>query len=109
MKLARMLGAGCAVLLLGTGAASAAPVAHVPLPDGTSSLTQDGQQLIWHVVLDHPFSPAAMKHAGQTLCLVFRRESNSSISGVLCVAPPRDGHHPQLVFQRVSAAGAGPG
>jgi peptidoglycan/xylan/chitin deacetylase (PgdA/CDA1 family) len=104
-----MLGAGCAVLVLGTGAASAASVAHVPLPVRTSSLTQDGQQLVWHVVLDHPFSPAAMKHAGRTLCLVFKRESNGSVWGVLCLAPPRDGHHPQLVFQRVSATGRGPG
>jgi peptidoglycan/xylan/chitin deacetylase (PgdA/CDA1 family) len=98
-----------AAAIAGTGLAGAQSVARVPLPVHSASLTQDGQQLVWHVVLDHPFSPAAMKRAGRTLCLVFRRASNGSVSGVLCVAPPRDGRHPQLVFQRVSAGGRTPG
>src|SRR5438874_1654351 len=113
VKVGRMLSAGMfvglAALGLTAGAAGAASVVHTPLPVSAASLTQDGQQLLWHVVLDHPFSPAAMKRAGRTLCLVLRRASNSSVSGVLCVAPPRDGRHPELVYQRVGRAGRAPG
>jgi peptidoglycan-N-acetylglucosamine deacetylase len=101
---------GCCVALAAMmSAASAASVAGAPLSVRSASLTQTGRQLVWHVVLDHPFSPTAMRQAGRTLCLVLRRASTGSVSGVLCVAPPRDGHQPQLVFQRITAAGRGPG
>ena len=111
MKLLGLMAAGCAALVLAVAPASAdvASVAHTPLSVHEATLAQNGQQLVWHVVLDHPFSPTAMKQAGRTLCLVFRRAGNGSISGVSCVAPPRDGHHAQLIYQRVTAAGRGPG
>jgi peptidoglycan-N-acetylglucosamine deacetylase len=86
-----------------------AVAAGAPLGVRTASLTQDGQQLVWQVKLDHPFSPAAMKRAGRTLCLVLRRASTSAVSGVVCATPPRDGRHPQLIYQRVTARGRGPG
>jgi peptidoglycan/xylan/chitin deacetylase (PgdA/CDA1 family) len=105
----RALVACCMVFAAMMGAASAASVAGAPLSVHSASLTQNGQQLVWHVVLDHPFSPAAMQQAGRTLCLLLRRASGGSFSGLLCVAPPRGGRHPQLVFQRVTATGPGPG
>jgi len=107
-QVVRALIACCVVFASMMGAATAASVGGVPFSVRSDSLTQGGQQLVWRVVLDHPFSPTAMQRAGRTLCLVLRRASNDSVSGVLCVAPPRDSHHPQLVFQRVTAAGRGP-
>jgi peptidoglycan/xylan/chitin deacetylase (PgdA/CDA1 family) len=108
MRPARLL-AVAAVLVLGATPARAAGVAHTPLGVRAASLTQDGQQLVWRVQLDHPFSPTAMKRAGRTLCLVIERASDGSVSGVLCVEPPRDARHPQLDYMSVTAGGRGPG
>jgi peptidoglycan-N-acetylglucosamine deacetylase len=96
---------------VGVLAAAAAPASAAPAPltVHAASLTQDGQQLAWHVQLDHPFSPTAMQRDRRTLCLVLRRARNLTVSGVACVAPPRDGRHPRLIYQRVSAAGRGRG
>ena len=106
---AAALVAACFVLAPALASAGASDVAHTPLTVHSATLTQNGQQIVWHVVLDHPFSPTAMKKAGRTLCLAFRRAGNNSVSGVLCVAPPRDGHHAQMIYKRVTSAGRGPG
>jgi peptidoglycan/xylan/chitin deacetylase (PgdA/CDA1 family) len=109
MRAVRILTAGGAGCALVAALASAAGAAGGPLRVHAASLTQDAQQLVWHVQLDHPFSPSAMARDGRTLCLVLRRASNSSISGLLCVTPPRGGRQARLVFQRVTAKGRGPG
>jgi peptidoglycan-N-acetylglucosamine deacetylase len=91
----------------------AAPAAarSTPSPQrvATSSLTQDGQQLVWTVTLTTPFSPSGMRTDRRELCLIVRRASNS-VSGQLCVAPPaRNGRSPRLVYQAVTAHGPGRG
>ncbi len=99
------------VLLITVAAPAATPVdaAHQPLVVRAASLVQDGQQLVWNVRLTTPFSPTAMVKDGRTLCLVIRR-ANASVSGVLCVAPPRPRTKtPVLVYQPVTAQGRGPG
>jgi peptidoglycan/xylan/chitin deacetylase (PgdA/CDA1 family) len=110
MRIRHLLLACCAALCVGAGTAGAvsASVGHAPLTVHAATLSQDGQQLVWHVVLEHPFSPSAMKRDGRTLCLVLRRVRNGSMSGVVCVAPPRDGRRARLVFQRVTGGVRGP-
>jgi peptidoglycan-N-acetylglucosamine deacetylase len=98
-----------AVLAAALVVAGPARAAGAPLHVHAASLTQDGDQLVWHVQLDHPFSPTAMKRAGRTLCLVLRRARSATVSGVACIAPPRDRVHAQLIFQRVTSRGRGPG
>jgi peptidoglycan-N-acetylglucosamine deacetylase len=94
--------------------ATAAPAVARPAPTPqrvhSASLTQDGQQLVFAVQLDSSFSPTAMRRARETLCLIIRRASNSTVAGQLCVAPPaRGSSSPRLIYQRVTARGAGPG
>jgi peptidoglycan-N-acetylglucosamine deacetylase len=108
MTRARIVALAGVVLALAPGVARSAETTSAPLGVTSSTLTQDGQQLVWQVALDHPFSPAAMKQAGRTLCLVIRRASNETVSGVLCIEPPRGGS-PQLVYMPVTVRGRGPG
>lgn len=81
----RWLAAGVALL-----AALALPTsvagASTPAPPQvqSSSLRQDGQQLVWRVAFAAPFSPGALAQAGGSLCLVIER-SGGTVSGQLCV------------------------
>lgn len=110
MKLTRVLAAGtCALLVLATGTGSATSVARTPLPVAAASLTQDAQQLVWHVQLGHSFSATGLGRDRRSLCLVIERAANSSVSGVLCVQPSSDRRHIELVYRHVSARGRGPG
>jgi peptidoglycan-N-acetylglucosamine deacetylase len=96
----------CAAAATGTAAAA------TPAPQRVhaASLTQDGQQLVWSVQLHGSFSPTAMRKTRQGLCLIIRRASNSTVAGQLCLAPPARGRSaPRLIYQRVTARGAGPG
>ena len=72
------------------------------------SLTQNGQQLVWHVGLDAPVrAGGAAAGSGRSLCLADRAGSERQRSGVLCVEPPAPAARPQLVYQRVTGlAGA---
>jgi peptidoglycan/xylan/chitin deacetylase (PgdA/CDA1 family) len=96
--------------------AVAAPVAGAikptpqPLAVSSSSLTQEAQQLTWKVELTQPFSPAALAHAGRSLCLLVERPQSASVAGQLCIASPRPGRRsPRLVYQRVTRSGPGTG
>ena len=46
-----------ASLFVWVAAAGASDVRHRPFHVRRASLVQDGQDLIWHVVVGHPFSP----------------------------------------------------
>jgi peptidoglycan/xylan/chitin deacetylase (PgdA/CDA1 family) len=72
-------------------------------------LRQDGPELVWRVVLSHPFSPGALARDRRSLCLLLERAQNASVAGQVCVAgPARRGMPPRLEFMRVTGAGAGP-
>jgi peptidoglycan/xylan/chitin deacetylase (PgdA/CDA1 family) len=74
----------------------------------SSSLTQSARQLTWQVQLSGPFSPAALKPGGRSLCLLIERPGNSSVSGQLCVTGPRRaGKSARIAYQRVTRAGLG--
>ena len=75
----------------------------------SASLTQDGQLVVWKLTLAAPFSPAALKAAGRSLCLLLERHDNGTVSGRLCVIGSRaGGSAPRIVYQRVTRAGPGP-
>ena len=74
--------------LLGlTAAAAGSSAPPQPLHVQTSSLVQDGQDLVWRVQLAEPFSPGALARSQQSLCLVIEHVSGA---GQVCVAGPAD-------------------
>src|SRR5436309_4050571 len=94
----------------GAVAGTAGAAARTPQRVHAASLVQDGQQLVFSVQLHGSFSPTAMRKARQSLCLIIRRASNSTVAGQLCLAPPaRGSSSPRLIYQRVTAHGPGPG
>jgi peptidoglycan/xylan/chitin deacetylase (PgdA/CDA1 family) len=78
-----------------------------PFAVQAATLTQDAQDLLWHVQLGHRFAPAKLTKGGRSLCLLIERTGNSSVSGVACVQPTKDGQHSQLVYQHVTREGRG--
>jgi peptidoglycan/xylan/chitin deacetylase (PgdA/CDA1 family) len=97
------------LVALAAAPASAGVAAPSPLLVGATSLTQDGQQLVWNVRLNAPLSTAALRQRRRSLCLLRERARNGSVAGVLCLAPPRTGSTPRLVYMPVSTRGRGPG
>lgn len=101
------------VWAVGTAAASAsargAPAARAPTPIVSSSLAQEGQNLVWTVTLASPFWPEASRHNGVQLCLLVERPDHGSVAGQVCVVPPpRRRGSPGLTFQTVTVRGPGP-
>ena len=81
------------------GRAATTDAGAQPVPVSTASLTQQGQQLVWQVVLATPFSPGALGRDGRTLCLLIDQAKTGGTSGRLCVAGP--GPHsstPRVLF-----------
>jgi peptidoglycan/xylan/chitin deacetylase (PgdA/CDA1 family) len=87
--------------------ASGAKAQSQPLTVASSSLVQQGRQVTWKLRMSAPFAPASLAAAGRSLCLVLER-ANGSATGQLCVVgpAPRSGG-PQILYQRISHAGAG--
>jgi peptidoglycan-N-acetylglucosamine deacetylase len=89
-------------------AVRASGVGQEPLQVDAASLAQQGQQLVWHVRLAVPFSPAALARDGRTLCLLLERAANGSVAGQLCIGGPAHRlRTPQLLYTAVTAAGPG--
>lgn len=109
MKLRRL---AALVLLLATvvvlSAASASASRGQPYGIRAASLTQDGQQLVWQVELEHRFSAAGLAHGDRQLCMLVERVGSGAVWGEVCLA--RAGHHsrtPQLVYRAVTGNHAG--
>jgi peptidoglycan/xylan/chitin deacetylase (PgdA/CDA1 family) len=92
---------------LALGAGSAAASGGTPYRVRSSYVRQDAQQIVWHVQLTHSFSPLAMRRAGRELCLLIRRASNSTVSGVACVRPSLDHKRSSLYYSPITAKGRG--
>jgi peptidoglycan/xylan/chitin deacetylase (PgdA/CDA1 family) len=108
----RVLGTLVLAGLLGWGVcAPLAGAAHsVPSPSTvvSASVSQSAAQIVWKVKLSAPFSPVQMKHDRRSLCLLVERPANASVSGLLCVIPPRTGRtSPRLVYQQANHGVAG--
>jgi peptidoglycan/xylan/chitin deacetylase (PgdA/CDA1 family) len=105
----RALGTLAAVALVAIVLASLAGIAGAsrsepkPAVVVSSSVTQSAQNVVWKLKLSVPFSPAAMKRARRSLCLLIERTTDGSVSGDLCVIPPAAGKKsPRLVYQQVT-------
>jgi peptidoglycan-N-acetylglucosamine deacetylase len=88
-------------------AAAGAGVTPVgPLGLQTVSLTQDGQDLVWHVELTQPFSPGALGRDHESVCLLLARSSTGSAVSQLCLAGPRQGDRsPRVLYSSITPAG----
>ena len=96
------------------GAASARPGAgsgpERPLGIHNSSLTQDGQDMVWRIEMTGPFSPGALARDRRTLCLLIERAGNGSVAGEACVYGPKGNRKtPRLFYMRITRKGAGAG
>lgn len=108
MRRRRLAPAVLVVLSLAAAAAAAGVPAHSPLGVRATSLTQDGQQLVWTIRLAAPLFAATLKRDHRSLCLVRERPANGSVAGVLCLAATHRGS-PRLVYMPVTARGRGAG
>jgi peptidoglycan-N-acetylglucosamine deacetylase len=89
-------------VLLAIGAVAMTAVAQAsspaPLSIQTSSLVQNGQQLVWSVTLQTPFSPGRLARAKQGLCLLIEHPSGV-VRGEACVeGPARHSSTPRLTY-----------
>ena len=80
-------------------------VAHRPLHVLRASLTQDGQQLVWHVVLGHPFSAAGLHDRHRSLCLELEHVKRARPFALLCLWPGRHGKNMRLERLKPSTGG----
>ena len=82
--------------------AGATGVGGHPLPVQSTSLTQNGQQLVWQLQMSQPFSPGALARDRRTLCLLVERAEGGAVIGQLCLAGPREGQRvPQVLYASV--------
>jgi peptidoglycan/xylan/chitin deacetylase (PgdA/CDA1 family) len=110
LKLGRTLAPAVLMLLaLLAGPASAGPATGLPLSVRATSVSQDGQQLVWKVRLDMRLSAKILARQHRSLCLLRERPGTGSVAGVLCVQPGPRGSSLRLVYMPVSAHGRGPG
>jgi peptidoglycan/xylan/chitin deacetylase (PgdA/CDA1 family) len=92
--------------IVGVFATVAAAGAPAALQIRAASLAQDGQQLVWHVVTDEPFTPSSLAAAHQSLCVIMSRPKPAAFAGELCVAVHSGTRsHPKLFFRTLTRAG----
>ncbi len=97
------------VLAALAGVAGAQTAPQSPLSVRSASLTQTGQDVVWTVQLDHPFSPGALRRNHRSLCLLIERPANGSVTGQVCLLGPRRGRStPRLAYMPVTVRGPGP-
>ena len=104
-----------ALALLGAHIASATGVTSQPaaaqsqpLAVQSTSLTQNGQQLVWRLKMAQSFSPGALARDRRTLCLLIARADSGTATGQLCLAGPRDGQHaPQVLYAPIDKGVSG--
>ena len=94
---------------LGTARAGGSSGGGEPLPVYAASLTQEGQQLVWHVGLASPFSPGALVKQGRTLCLLIEPTTNRSVAGRICIiGPERHSRTPRLLYSPLTGRHGSP-
>jgi peptidoglycan/xylan/chitin deacetylase (PgdA/CDA1 family) len=85
-------------------AAGAAGKAPTPLRVTSSSLTQDGQRLVWKVEVDGRFSANGLAADHRLLCLEIERAKSGSVTGQICVVPGK--HSARLVYEPITGKSA---
>jgi peptidoglycan/xylan/chitin deacetylase (PgdA/CDA1 family) len=101
-----------AVLVLSGSAAAASDASggeRQALVIQSASLTQDGQQLVWHVQLAQPFAASRLAGQHRSLCLLIERVASGVVWGEACVVRPgRHSSETQLDYMTVSGGEPGP-
>jgi peptidoglycan/xylan/chitin deacetylase (PgdA/CDA1 family) len=80
--------------------------ASQPLAVVSSSLRQDGQQLVWQVRLAQPFSARGLAEQDRGLCVAIEQADGGQVAAEACVASGSD-DRTRLVYEQPSK-GAGP-
>jgi peptidoglycan/xylan/chitin deacetylase (PgdA/CDA1 family) len=107
---ALLLALGVAPTGVGVETAGAAAHHRHPLRVRSSSLAQNGRQMIWRLQMSSPFSPGGLAKDGRTLCLLRERVGTGSAAGSLCIYGPKPGEKsPRLFYSRVTPGGLSPG
>jgi peptidoglycan/xylan/chitin deacetylase (PgdA/CDA1 family) len=107
---ARLLLTSIAVALaIAVPDAGAAKPAPQPLQISSSTLTQDGRQVTWTLVLAQRFSPRGLARDKRSVCLLIERAKGGRVTAQVCLAGPRrGGRSPRLTVARVTRTGVGP-
>jgi peptidoglycan-N-acetylglucosamine deacetylase len=96
-----------AIALSGTWA-HAARRAPAPIAVQTASVTQSGQDLVWSLQMQTPFSPERLAPAGRSLCLLLEQVRGDEAIGQLClVGPGPGGATARLQYRRIIATAPG--
>jgi peptidoglycan/xylan/chitin deacetylase (PgdA/CDA1 family) len=61
-----------------------------------ASLNETGQDLVWKVSLNQPFTAGSLKRARASLCLALGRPNTGTLTATICVVPGRH-NRPKLV------------
>jgi peptidoglycan/xylan/chitin deacetylase (PgdA/CDA1 family) len=81
---------------------------RLPLAIASSSLTQSGQDIVWHLEMRAPFSPGELAGAGRSLCLLMGQVAGDRTTGELCLLGPAAGQsHARLQYRRIIAGAGG--
>jgi peptidoglycan-N-acetylglucosamine deacetylase len=110
MSIAAVLLAGVIGLTTPTaGAVSRRKAAGAEQPIGISSttLTQNGQDLVWTVRFASPFSPSSLAAQHRAVCLLIERPANGSVRGHACLTGMGSRGAPGLAYAPITAAGPG--
>jgi len=91
-----------AMLALPIQTSAASAVASTPLAISSTSLKQDGRQLVWSISAPHPFYPAALTRHRRTVCLLLHQGTGPPGDHLVCLAGHRPGKHRPRLFYRLA-------
>ena len=102
---AALLGVGWAGMS-GSAAAAAGdpPARETPLAVASASFAQDGQQVVWTLEMQQPFSPGGLARDGRVLCLELDPGGRGGAKRVCVIGPARGSAVPRVEY--VPPAGA---
>lgn len=99
---------GMSVLAVSGTTALAGSPPRAPLAVASASLTQSGQDVVWSLVMQTPFSPKALGPAGRSLCLLLERVKDAEVIAQLCIVGPRAGQvTARLQYRRIIGLASG--
>ena len=104
----RLFSVGLLVAALSAAAPPALSAPTGPYAVAAATVTQDGQQLVWHVRLRVGFSAQSLQRDHRELCLLLERRMSGTAAAEVCVVPGRHGRGTALESMRLGAQGPGP-
>ncbi len=96
-------------LIVWSTAAGAATSPPAPFQVESTSLTQDGQMLVWQVELTQPFSPGALARDRRALCLLIDASRSGILTEEVCITGPAVGtSRPRVNYVNITGGQSGP-